>query len=124
SSCRGSGRRSRAARAEAVAKGSFRTLADLRPPAPAREASPVLCDLLVALALPGAPWVGQVGRVRTFYEPLLVDRYRFERVVRGRLIGAVPDGALISCLTAPETSNDRAPRGPVVDVANKLRAMW
>jgi len=33
---------------------------------------------------------------------------RFERVVRGR----------------PETPNDRSPKGPVVDVAAKLRAMW
>jgi DNA helicase-2/ATP-dependent DNA helicase PcrA len=61
--------------AEAVAKGSFATLADMKPPPAAREQWPALCEMLVALAAPGSPWIGQIGRVRAFYEPLLVERY-------------------------------------------------
>ena len=61
--------------AEAVVKGSFESLAALKPPAAAREAWPGLCAMLVELATPGTPWIGQIGRVRTFYEPLLVERY-------------------------------------------------
>jgi DNA helicase-2/ATP-dependent DNA helicase PcrA len=58
---------------EAVAKGTFETLASMKPPAAAREAWPGLCAMLVELQ--AAPWIGQIGRVRQFYEPLLVERY-------------------------------------------------
>ena len=61
--------------ADWVAKGTFESLIEMKPPAAAREAWPGLCELLVALATPGTPWIGQIGRVRAFYEPLLVERY-------------------------------------------------
>jgi DNA helicase-2/ATP-dependent DNA helicase PcrA len=54
---------------------SHAPLASLKPPAAGRTAWPALCDLLTALADPQTPWIGQIGRVRAFYEPLLVERY-------------------------------------------------
>lgn len=54
---------------------SLAPLAALKPPPAARTAWPALCEMLVALADPHTPWIGQVGRVRAFYEPLLVERY-------------------------------------------------
>ncbi|HEX5058214.1 MAG TPA: ATP-dependent helicase, partial [Kofleriaceae bacterium] len=54
---------------------SLGALAELKPPAAARTAWPALCELLLALANPQTPWPGQIGRVRQFYEPLLVERY-------------------------------------------------
>ena len=54
-------------------KDSLAALAALRPPAAARAGWPQLCDLLVELV--HAPWPGQLGRVRRFYEPLLVEMY-------------------------------------------------
>jgi DNA helicase-2/ATP-dependent DNA helicase PcrA len=54
---------------------SLTALASLKPPAAARTAWPQLCDLLVELASPATPWPGQIGRVRSFYEPILVERY-------------------------------------------------
>ena len=59
--------------ADAVAKDGFRTLLALKPPPAAREAWPALCELMLGLA--ESAWIGQVGRVRQFYEPLLIDRY-------------------------------------------------
>ncbi|MDB4953834.1 MAG: uvrD1 [Myxococcales bacterium] len=50
-------------------------LAELKPPAAARATWPALCELLVELGTPNTPWAGQLGRVRKFYEPLLVERY-------------------------------------------------
>jgi DNA helicase-2/ATP-dependent DNA helicase PcrA len=50
-------------------------LTALKPPATAREQWPKLCDLLLALANPSTPWQGQLGHVRAFYEPILVERY-------------------------------------------------
>ncbi|HTL31620.1 MAG TPA: ATP-dependent helicase [Kofleriaceae bacterium] len=50
-------------------------LTTLKPPASAREQWPKLCDLLLSLANPTTPWIGQLGRVRAFYEPILVERY-------------------------------------------------
>jgi DNA helicase-2/ATP-dependent DNA helicase PcrA len=54
---------------------SLAALATLKPPAAARTAWPALCELLVELANPATPWPGQIGRVRSFYEPILVERY-------------------------------------------------
>jgi DNA helicase-2/ATP-dependent DNA helicase PcrA len=54
---------------------SLTALASLKPPAAARTAWPALCELLVELANPATPWAGQLGRVRRFYEPILVERY-------------------------------------------------
>ncbi len=54
---------------------SFAALAQLKPPAAARQTWSAMCDLLAGLAAPQTPWIGQVGRVRAFYEPLLVERY-------------------------------------------------
>ena len=48
-------------------------LAALRPPAAARTQWPALCELLQAVG--AAPWPGQLGLVRAFYEPILVERY-------------------------------------------------
>ncbi|MGE5184389.1 MAG: ATP-dependent helicase [Acidobacteriota bacterium] len=48
-------------------------LAELRPPAAARTAWPALCELLRQLRV--APWPGQLGLVRAFYEPIVVERY-------------------------------------------------
>ncbi len=50
-------------------------LATVKPPAAAREVWPALCSLVVELATPSSPWIGQVGRVRRVYEPLLAQRY-------------------------------------------------
>ena len=50
-------------------------LAAIKPPIAARELWPALCQLVLELAAPGAPWDGQIERVRRFYEPLLVERY-------------------------------------------------
>jgi DNA helicase-2/ATP-dependent DNA helicase PcrA len=52
---------------------SLSALASLKPPAAGREAWPQLCALLGEVA--SAPWQGQLGRVRQFYEPLLVEKY-------------------------------------------------
>jgi DNA helicase-2/ATP-dependent DNA helicase PcrA len=54
---------------------SHAALAGLKPPAAARTAWPQLCELLAELGNPATPWPGQLGRVRAFYEPLLVERY-------------------------------------------------
>ena len=59
--------------AEAVAKGNFESLAEMKPPAAARELWPQLHAMLVEVQ--GAPWIGQIGRVRQFYEPLLIELY-------------------------------------------------
>ncbi|MCL4226733.1 MAG: ATP-dependent helicase [Myxococcales bacterium] len=59
----------------AAAPPSLAALAAVTPPRPTRERWPALCELLVALADPAAPWPGQLGRVRAFYEPLLTERY-------------------------------------------------
>jgi len=58
-----------------VSPPSLAQLHALKPPAAAREAWPALCQLLLALAAPATSWAGQIGRVRAFYEPLLVERY-------------------------------------------------
>jgi DNA helicase-2/ATP-dependent DNA helicase PcrA len=58
---------------DAIATGGLVGLAQLRPPSAARPVWPELCATLGELAT--APWQGQIGRVRRFYEPLLVDRY-------------------------------------------------
>jgi DNA helicase-2/ATP-dependent DNA helicase PcrA len=50
-------------------------LTALKPPPAGRDAWPALCALLAELADPATPWPGQVGKVRAFYEPLLVERY-------------------------------------------------
>ena len=42
---------------------------------PARDAWPALCELARRARRPATPWPGQLGRVRAFYEPLLVERY-------------------------------------------------
>jgi DNA helicase-2/ATP-dependent DNA helicase PcrA len=55
------------------AKDSLTALAELKPPAAGRVAWPELCALLGELV--HAPWQGQLGRVRQFYEPLLVEKY-------------------------------------------------
>ena len=54
---------------------SLTALTSLKPPAASRTAWPALCELLVELANPSTPWPGQIGRVRKFYEPILVERY-------------------------------------------------
>lgn len=54
---------------------SLAQLQTIKPPAAAREAWPALCQLLLDLAAPATGWAGQIGRVRAFYEPLLVERY-------------------------------------------------
>jgi ATP-dependent DNA helicase UvrD/PcrA len=45
----------------------------LAPPPAGRSAWAALCALLEQLSR--APWIGQLGQVRAFYEPLLVERY-------------------------------------------------
>jgi DNA helicase II / ATP-dependent DNA helicase PcrA len=63
---------------DAIRSGATPTLAALaalKPPAAARIAWPQLCELLTELGNPATPWPGQLGRVRAFYEPLLVERY-------------------------------------------------
>ena len=61
---------------DAVRSGdSLAALTALKPPPAARALWPALCEMIRELATPSAPWPGQVGRVRAFYEPLLVERY-------------------------------------------------
>jgi len=55
------------------AKDSLAALAELKPPAAGRTTWPQLCELVTELV--HAPWPGQLGRVRQFYEPLLVENY-------------------------------------------------
>jgi len=54
---------------------SLRGLAEVKPPAAARDKWAELCALMTELATPSAPWAGQVDRIRRCYEPLLIDRY-------------------------------------------------
>jgi len=54
---------------------SLAALTTLKPPPAARTLWPALCELIRELAAPSSPWPGQIGRVRAFYEPLLVERY-------------------------------------------------
>ncbi|HVV82687.1 MAG TPA: ATP-dependent helicase [Kofleriaceae bacterium] len=64
--------------ADAVAAASppgFAALASLPAPRGAGDTWTALCALLAALAEPSTPWAGQLGRVRRFYEPILVERY-------------------------------------------------
>lgn len=44
-----------------------------------------LCALLVRLADPATPWPGQIAHVRTFYDPLLAERYDAAAVRAGDL---------------------------------------
>jgi DNA helicase-2/ATP-dependent DNA helicase PcrA len=55
--------------------GDFRTWADWKPPPPAARLWPKLVDLLLGLTSAKADLPGQVHRVRTFYTPLLEERY-------------------------------------------------
>jgi DNA helicase-2/ATP-dependent DNA helicase PcrA len=55
------------------AKDSLAALTELKPPMAGRAAWPQLCELLAGIV--HAPWPGQLGRVRQFYEPLLVEKY-------------------------------------------------
>ncbi|HSN25887.1 MAG TPA: ATP-dependent helicase, partial [Kofleriaceae bacterium] len=55
------------------ARDSFAALGELKPPSAARTVWPQLVELLSAL--PHAAWPGQLGQVRHFYEPLLIERY-------------------------------------------------
>lgn len=50
-------------------------LAQVKPPPAAREGWPALAALMCEIAAPGAPWAGQIERVRRFYDPLLIERY-------------------------------------------------
>ncbi len=58
---------------DAITGGGLPALAELKPPPAARALWPALCDTLRELQV--APWPGQLGRARAFYEPLLVERY-------------------------------------------------
>jgi DNA helicase-2/ATP-dependent DNA helicase PcrA len=55
--------------------GALASLAGFVPPAAARGHWPGLAALLVALADPGTPWVGQLEAVRDWYRPLLELRH-------------------------------------------------
>jgi DNA helicase II / ATP-dependent DNA helicase PcrA len=50
-------------------------LAGHRPPAAARESWPGFVEMMADVGAPGAPWEGQIGRVRKWYDPLLEDLY-------------------------------------------------
>jgi DNA helicase-2/ATP-dependent DNA helicase PcrA len=50
-------------------------LADFDAPAPAAENWPAFAALMAELATPGASWPGQVGRIRSWYEPELPRLY-------------------------------------------------
>jgi DNA helicase-2/ATP-dependent DNA helicase PcrA len=64
-----------ARRAVDVRRDGIPALVALKPPAAAREVWQALCALVSELGDPKTPWPGQLGRVRAFYEPLLVERY-------------------------------------------------
>jgi DNA helicase-2/ATP-dependent DNA helicase PcrA len=72
--------------AEAVHARGVGALAELKPPAAARTAWPALMELVTALADPATPWHGQLGRVRRFYEPILVERYDAAEARLGDLV--------------------------------------
>ncbi|HTJ45515.1 MAG TPA: ATP-dependent helicase [Kofleriaceae bacterium] len=78
-----------ARRAVDAARSGLASLAGVAPPKPARAMWPALCELLVGIA--GAPWAGQIDRVRGFYEPILFERYDAAEARRGDLeqLGAI-----------------------------------
>ncbi|HSD86329.1 MAG TPA: ATP-dependent helicase [Kofleriaceae bacterium] len=102
---------------------SLTALAALKPPPAGRAAWPALCDLLVALADPTTPWMGQLGRVRAFYEPLLVERYDGAEARLGdlqqleSLSGTYPTrGAFLDDLTLdPPSATGDLSGPPVID---------
>ncbi len=94
-------------------------LAELRPPAAAKLAWPELRETIRELAI--APWPGQIGRARRFYEPLLVERYDGVEARLGDLAqleslsgGYADRGAFLEDLTLdpPQATGDLA--GPPV----------
>jgi DNA helicase-2/ATP-dependent DNA helicase PcrA len=100
---------------DAVAGEGLRGLASVKPPAAARAAWPTLAALMTELA--GAPWPGQLERVRAFYEPILFDRYDAAEARRGDLeqLGAIAGGyparaAFLEDLTLdpPSSTGDHA----------------
>jgi DNA helicase-2/ATP-dependent DNA helicase PcrA len=100
---------------------SFAGLATLTPPRAAGEAWPALCALMTALAEPTAPWAGQVGRVRRFYEPILAERYDAATARAGDLeqleamAGAAPGrAAFLDDLTLDPPSSTGDLAGPPV----------
>ena len=59
------------------AGGSIAALDDFEPPAAAVFIWPGLCQLLQRLRQPATDWVGQIGQVRRWYEPLLERLYDY-----------------------------------------------
>jgi DNA helicase II / ATP-dependent DNA helicase PcrA len=54
---------------------SVAALSGFVPPAAAREGWPAFATLMSVLGDPATPWAGQVDAVRTWYAPLLADRF-------------------------------------------------
>ncbi len=61
----------------AAAGGDIAALAAFEPPAAAALAWPGLCRLLQQLRKPATGWGGQIGQVRSWYEPLLERLYDY-----------------------------------------------
>ncbi|MEJ7602463.1 MAG: ATP-dependent helicase [Kofleriaceae bacterium] len=71
---------------DAVHARGFAALAELKVPAAARTAWPGLIATMTTLADAATPWLGQLGLVRQFYEPLLVERYDAAEARLGDLV--------------------------------------
>lgn len=65
--------------------GAFERLAEHVPPTAARASWPQLATMLRGLSAEGIPWRGQVGRVRGWYDPMLVELYDSAHVRRADL---------------------------------------
>jgi DNA helicase-2/ATP-dependent DNA helicase PcrA len=65
--------------------GAFDRLAEHVPPTAARATWPGLCNMMRGLADAGCAWRGQVARVRTWYDPMLVELYDSAHVRRADL---------------------------------------
>jgi DNA helicase II / ATP-dependent DNA helicase PcrA len=100
-----------------AAGGGLRALAGHVPPAAARARWPELCQLLERLGDQATDWRGQVGMVRRFYEPLLLELYDAPHVRAGDLeqlehiAGGYPSRErFLSELTLdpPESTGDQA----------------
>jgi DNA helicase-2/ATP-dependent DNA helicase PcrA len=67
------------------ARFELRALERFRPPAPAREDWPPLCELLMRVSDPASDWPAQLGWIRDWYEPHLARLYDSAHVRAGDL---------------------------------------
>ncbi len=99
------------------AAGALGALATFTPPAAAAADWPALCDLMVRLRAAGSAWSGQIGAVRSWYQPHLERIYDSAEVRAGDLEQLEQIGGRYSTreqflvdltLDPPEASGDEA----------------